>query len=63
MSKTVRCCFCGKIVLEERSNDTAPVDMNPRHRCCDRCNWETVIPARIIEIGEREAKAHAGKNL
>ena len=34
------------IVVWEHGNNAQPVNDG---RCCDKCNWETVIPARIYE--------------
>lgn len=38
------CCICGK-KLEEYGNNPAPVKDDGL--CCDKCNLEIVIPARM----------------
>ena len=54
MRKT--CCLCGK-ELEEYGNNPAP--LKDSGECCDRCNAEKVIPARLEAVlapGEISAK-------
>ena len=40
------CCLCGKEV-EEYGNNPYPVDKIEVHKCCDDCNMNVVIPARL----------------
>lgn len=40
------CCFCGR-EFEGYGNNPWPADMHPDHRCCDDCNFDIVIPARL----------------
>jgi hypothetical protein len=44
------CCLCGKPLLDHGHNpDTSPDRLNKplgKDRCCDRCNYEIVVPAR-----------------
>ena len=49
------CCICGK-VFKGWGNNPYPVVKDEDARCCDDCNMEFVIPARIAELAE-----HAGK--
>ena len=44
-----KCCFCGKNV-EGWGNNPAPVNNKDGARCCNACNANVVIPARIISI-------------
>lgn len=47
MEKTrkIRCCLCGKVIEGEGNN---PQPLAPAIvRCCDDCNSNKVIPARI----------------
>lgn len=45
MKNTIKCCFCG---TEERyGNNPAPFEVEGYERCCDECNRDLVIPARI----------------
>lgn len=46
----ITCCLCGKPVEEERGNNPYPVDKNADHVCCDECNFNKVIPARIMRM-------------
>ena len=43
------CCICGK-EFEGWGNNPYPVVKDEDARCCDECNDEVVIPARIIEL-------------
>ena len=38
------CSICGKEITDEHSNNAEPVNSG---RCCNKCNREVVIPARI----------------
>ena len=40
------CCICGREV-KGWSNNPAPIVNEQGAKCCDVCNWEKVIPARI----------------
>ena len=42
-----RCCICGK-EIEGYGNNAEPVRDG---RCCDSCNWDVVLPARILKLG------------
>lgn len=46
----IRCCFCGAIVPEIESNIPWPVTTTKKARCCMKCNWRVVIPARMANI-------------
>ena len=46
MRKTGKCCFCGK-PFDLYGNSPDPVDMRKNARCCDSCDTNIVIPARI----------------
>lgn len=52
-----RCVLCGKWTLgwgdnKEFGNNPEPL-AEPDKQCCDKCNEEKVIPARIAEIKKR----------
>ena len=42
----LRCCFCNK-VINGYGNNPWPASKDPEARCCDYCNMDVVIPARI----------------
>ena len=42
------CCICGK-KFEGYGNNPSPV--KEEGECCDNCNLEQVIPARLIGLG------------
>jgi hypothetical protein len=44
------CCIC-EYEIEGYGNNPTPV--SKKGRCCDKCNTEKVIPARILEASER----------
>jgi hypothetical protein len=43
MTKLI-CVICGKAIGDEFGNNAMPVIEG---RCCDKCNWEVVIPRRL----------------
>jgi hypothetical protein len=43
------CCLCGD-TIDGYGNNPAPLCKNETDRCCDHCNYEKVIPARINQI-------------
>ena len=43
------CCICGK-TFNGYGNNPYPVSKNENDRCCDKCNLDTVIPARLMEM-------------
>jgi len=49
------CSICGGVIVG-MGNNPAPVVNDPGARCCDRCNWETVVPERVRRMLERDAK-------
>jgi hypothetical protein len=50
-----KCCLCGK-EFTGWGNNPWPVDKDPSHKCCNKCDAEKVIPARIIMIKNKEEK-------
>lgn len=50
-----KCHFCGKME-EGYGNDPWPLDTNPTHRVCNKCNDEVVMPARIEKLTQKESK-------
>ena len=45
------CCLCGKKV-KEWGNNPAPLAENGR--CCDKCNFTKVVPARLGLLSENK---------
>lgn len=45
------CCICGK-EYEGHGNNPQPVVMDDDARCCDECNMNVVLPARIRKMEE-----------
>ncbi len=48
MSENGTCCLCG--ATYEFGNDPSPLAGGADKFCCDRCNWEKVLPARGIRV-------------
>ncbi len=46
MKKQEKCCICGKLI-KGYGNEAYPV---AKGKCCDECNKNKVIPARIWRI-------------
>ena len=46
------CCICGK-TFTGYGNNLYPVSKNAHDRCCDQCNLDTVIPARLMEMFQK----------
>lgn len=44
----MKCCICGREIDETHSNN--PFPYKTEGRCCDECNHEHVIPARMADI-------------
>jgi len=44
-----KCCICGKEFIEW-GNNPYPVVEDVNATCCDDCNAEYVIPARILQL-------------
>lgn len=47
--KMKKCCFCGR-TFYGWGNNPAPVNNDEEARCCNECNNDVVIPARLISI-------------
>lgn len=47
--KKVKCCICGKYI-NGYSNNPWPINNEENARCCDDCNINVVVPARIKKI-------------
>lgn len=45
------CCICGK-QLQGWGNSPWPV--SPDGKCCDECNLEAVVPARLKQLQNKE---------
>lgn len=55
----MKCCLCGK-ELKDFGHNPWPLNKNVDDRCCDECNSEKVIPARIANL--RQPKVRKGNN-
>ena len=54
----MKCCICGE-EIKGYGNNPWPVGYDvysEEDRCCDKCNFEYVIPARIALMKESEEK-------
>ena len=49
------CCICGKS-FSGYGNNPYPVVKEENARCCDDCNRDIVIPARIIALALNSKK-------
>ena len=49
------CCICHKVV-REWGNDPFPINKEDGAQCCDRCNIEKVVPARLALVKKGETK-------
>jgi len=49
------CCICGK-EFEGWGNDPCPVVMDEKAKCCDKCDMEVVLPARIKAMKKERPK-------
>lgn len=45
----MRCCFCDKSLRPHECNNPEPLATDP-DVCCDHCNYDKVIPARLEQI-------------
>ena len=54
------CCICGGW-FEGWGNNPWPAVKNPDAMCCDRCNAEVVIPARIKRMMEKDSGTEQSK--
>lgn len=44
--REMKCCICGR-EIKGWGNNPWPVNNNESAKCCDECNGQVVIPARI----------------
>ena len=47
------CCFCGK-TFNDWGNNPYPACKDENARCCDDCNNEVVLPARILAMSRNK---------
>lgn len=52
MPDNLKCCFCGEDAGQYGHN-TEPVSSG---RCCEACNAEVVIPARLLKFAQAPKK-------
>ena len=55
-----RCCFCRKMLIGEDEFGNNPAPLREKGRCCNECNWQLVIPARMAAI---QAMKEASQNV
>lgn len=55
MAREFDCCFCHKHFVGF-GNDPWPAFMGDDSYCCDDCNMEIVIPARIKDMEEHNRR-------
>ena len=46
------CCICGK-TFNGYGNNPYPVSKDENAKCCDQCNLDAVIPARLMEMYQK----------
>ena len=46
--KKKKCCICGKEFVGW-GNNPEPIKHSSVGKCCDKCNQEVVIPARLYD--------------
>jgi len=51
--KNFICCICGKPIEDSYGNNPWPVVKDDSSYCCNDCNYNVVIPARLKNIFER----------
>lgn len=51
-----RCCFCGKPLVGDDRFGNNPEPLMDHGRCCNACNADLVIPARIAALHALRAK-------
>lgn len=44
----IDCCICGAPVTDEFGHNPDPIES--KGRCCNSCNYNLVIPARLKEL-------------
>lgn len=42
------CCLCGKKCENKWGNNPEPIVAYNKGKCCNQCNMEKVIPARLM---------------
>lgn len=52
--ESTSCCICGKPLGSLWGNNPWPVIKIENARCCDECNINTVIPARIKAMAKNK---------
>lgn len=50
-----QCCICGKLFRGYGNN---PIPVKPNGKCCDSCNVNFVIPARIAGLANKKEDKH-----
>lgn len=59
----MKCCLCGKEITDF-GNNPWPLRNDVDDRCCDDCNMEKVIPARLAQMrsnGKKRGGEQDGK--
>lgn len=55
IQETGKCCLCGGVYTLYGCNPD-PVCTIPDARCCHKCNYERVIPARSLNYGKPDER-------
>lgn len=55
MKDTNICCICRQVFIGYGNN---PEPVKKRGRCCDLCNYNKVIPARLKQINKHKEDRH-----
>ncbi len=55
-----KCCLCGQ-EFEGFGNNPWPLNNDENARCCDKCNAEKVIPARIMQAYSKKEEVKEGE--
>ncbi len=50
----MKCCICKKECENQWGNNPWPISTKKDDRCCNQCNVDYVIPARIILSNENK---------
>lgn len=48
----MKCCICDKEINNPWGNSPWPIVDDPEAKCCDDCNFEKVLPARIAMMNK-----------
>jgi len=62
MKKKRYCCLCGKKMKPgEWGNNPEPIKPYSEGTCCDECNLDKVLPARLKALNDEESKDESNR--